>query len=112
MQNASHSMMDASKSPWAIWTTSTFWPIMTAPMLHLERHYGVRRLKRSMLTMLAAWLGYFIIVSMWARALNKVTVPLLDLPLGVFLVAQGTAVIFLAALVLLVRTSGTASGTR
>jgi putative solute:sodium symporter small subunit len=111
MQNASHSMA-ASKSPWAIWTTSSLWPIMAAPMLHLERHFGVRRLKRGMLTMLAAWLGYFIIISMWARALNKVTVPLLDIPLGVFLVAQGTAVIFLAALVLLVRTSGNASTAR
>jgi putative solute:sodium symporter small subunit len=111
MQNASHSMA-ASKSPWAISTTSTLWPIMATPMLHLERHFGVRRLKRSMLTMLAAWLGYFIIISMWARALNKVTVPLLDIPLGVFLVAQGTAVIFLAALVLLVRTSGNASTAR
>ena len=111
MQNASHSMA-ASKSPSAIWTTSTLWPVMATPMLHLERHFGVRRLKRSMLTMLAAWLGYFIVISMWARALNKVTVPLLDLPLGVFLVAQGTAVIFLAALVLLVRTSGTASKAR
>jgi putative solute:sodium symporter small subunit len=46
------------------------------------------------------------VVSMSVRALNKVTVPLLDMPLGVFLAAQGTAVIFLAALILLVKTSG------
>ena len=65
-----------------------------------------------MLTMLAAWLGYFIVISMWARALNKVTVPLLDIPLGVLLVAQGTVVIFFAALVLLVRISGAASARR
>jgi len=111
MQNASHSMA-TSQSPWAIWATSTLRPLMATPMLHLERQFGIRRLKRSMLTMLAAWLGYFIVISMWARALNKVTVPLLDIPLGVFLVAQGTAVIFLAALVLLVRTSGAGSATR
>lgn len=95
MQNASNSM--------------AMWAIMTTPMQRLERHFGVRRLKRGMLGMLAAWLGYFAIISMWARALNKVMVPLIDIPLGVFLVAQGTAVIFFAALVLLVRISGTAT---
>jgi putative solute:sodium symporter small subunit len=98
MQNASNST--------AVWAT------MTAPMLRLERHFGVRRLKRGMLAMLAAWLGYFAVISMWARALNKVTVPLLDMPLGVFLVAQGTAVIFVAALVLLARISAAAGATR
>ena len=98
MQNASNSM--------------AAWAIMTAPMLRLEQHFGVRRLKRGMLAMLAGWLGYFAIISMWARALNKVTVPLLDMPLGVFLVAQGIAVIFVAALVLLARISATARVTR
>ena len=98
MQNASNSM--------------AAWAIMTAPMLRLERHFGVRRLKRGMLAMLAGWLGYFAIISMWARALNKVTVPLLDMPLGVFLVAQGTAVIFVATLVLLARISAAAGATR
>ncbi len=98
MQNASNSM--------------AMWAIMTAPMLRLERHFGVRRFKRAIIGMLAAWLGYFVIISMWARALNKVTVPVLDIPLGVFLVAQGTAVIFCAALVLLVRMSGVAGATR
>jgi putative solute:sodium symporter small subunit len=91
MQNASNSM--------ATWAT------MTTPLLRLERQFGVRRLRRGMLAMLAAWLGYFAVISMWARALNKVTVPFLDMPLGMFLVAQGTAVIFCAALVLLVKFS-------
>jgi putative solute:sodium symporter small subunit len=97
MQNASNSM--------AVWAT------MTTPLLRLERHFGVRRLRRGMLAMLGAWLGYFAVISMWARALNKVTVPFLDMPLGMFLVAQGTAVIFCAALVLLVKFSA-ATGTR
>ena len=98
MQNASNSM--------------AVWAIMTTPMQRLERHFGGRRLKRGMLAMLAAWLGYFAVISMWARALNKVMVPLLDIPLGVLLVAQGTVVIFFAALVLLVRISGAASARR
>src|SRR5262245_48675349 len=88
------------------------WAIMTEPLLRFERQFGVRRLRRGMLTMLAVWLAYFAVISMWARALNKVTVPLLDIPLGVFLAAQGTAVIFCAALVLLVKFSGLARATR
>ena len=92
--------------PTAIWTD---WAELS---LGLDRHFGLSRLKRGMLAMLAAWLGYFIVISMSVRALNKVTVPVLDMPLGVFLAAQGTAVIFLAALVLLVKTSGTANARR
>jgi hypothetical protein len=99
MQNASNSM--------------AVWAIMTTPMQRLERHFGVRRLKRGMLAMLAAWLGYFAIISMWARALNKVTVPLLDIPLGpTSWLRQGTAVIFCAALVLMMRISGATGATR
>jgi putative solute:sodium symporter small subunit len=85
---------------------------MTAPMLRLEEHFGVRPLRRVMLAMLTAWLGYFAVISMWARTLNKVTVPFFDIPLGMFLVAQGTAVIFCAALVLIVRISSAAGATR
>jgi uncharacterized membrane protein len=95
MQNASNSK--------AMWTD------MAALNLHLERHFGVSRLKRGMLTMLAAWLGYFVVINMTVRTLNKMMVPWLDVPLGVFLVAQGTAVIFFAALILLVKTWGDAS---
>ncbi len=98
MQNASNS--------------AAAWAVMTAPMLRLERQFGVRPLRRVVLAMLTVWFGYFLIISMWARALNKVTVPLLDIPLGVLLVAQGTAVIFCAALVLMVRISATLGATR
>jgi putative solute:sodium symporter small subunit len=98
MQNASNS--------------TAMWAVMTTPLLRLERHFGVRRLRRGMLAMLGAWLAYFAVISMWARALNKVLVPLLDVPLGMFLVAQGTAVIFVVALVLMVKISGSTRATR
>ena len=97
MQNASHSL--APWSPGAL--TAALTPI-------LERHFGIRRLKRGMIAMLAGWLGYFIVISMTIRTLNRVTVPYLDEPLGVLLVIQGTAVIFIAALILLVRAAATA----
>src|SRR5262249_23036552 len=98
MQNASNS--------------AAVWAVMTAPMLRMEQQFGVRPLRRVMLAMLTAWLAYFAVISVWARALNKVTVPYLDIPLGMFLVAQGTAVIFFAALVLIVRISMAAGATR
>lgn len=69
--------------------------------VRFEQRLGAR-LKRAMVAMLAAWLGYFIIISMSARTLNKVTVPLVNMQLGLFLVAQGTAIIFFATLILLV----------
>ncbi len=90
MQNASH--------PRAIRSA------MASAALRFDQHVGVR-LKRTMLALLAAWLGYFAVISMTARTLNKITVPLIEAPLGVFLGAQGTAVIFVAAIILLVRTS-------
>ena len=73
--------------------------------VQVERHFAARQLKRGILAMLAAWLGYFAIISLTVRSLNKVTVPLVEMPLGAFLVAQGTAIIFVAALVLLLRTA-------
>ena len=73
--------------------------------VQVERHFAIRQLKRGMLAMLAAWLGYFAIISLTVRSLNKVTVPLVEIPLGAFLVAQGTAIIFVASLILLLRTA-------
>ena len=95
MQNASSSMP----------ASAVYAAIVAVPMLHLERHFGIRRLKRGMLTMLAAWITYFVIISLWARALNKVIVPVLDMPLGIFLAAQGTVIIFFASLIMLLRTA-------
>jgi putative solute:sodium symporter small subunit len=73
--------------------------------VQVERHFAARQLKRGILTMLAAWLSYFAVISLTVRSLNKVTVPLIEMPLGAFLVAQGTAIIFVAALILLLRTA-------
>jgi putative solute:sodium symporter small subunit len=73
--------------------------------VQVERHFVAHQLKRGMLAMLAAWLGYFAVISLTVRSLNKVTVPLIEMPLGAFLVAQGTAIIFVAAVILLLKTA-------
>ncbi len=102
-------MQNASRSIAATAAHSAPSALLATPMLLLERHFGIRRLKRGILTMLAAWIGYFVVISMWSRALNKVIVPVLDMPLGIVLVAQGTAIVFFASLILLLRTAARAS---
>ena len=58
------------------------------------------RLKNLILTLLGVWIGYFAAVNMFARTLNKIDVPLLGLPLGVYLVIQGAMIVFLVTLYL------------
>jgi putative solute:sodium symporter small subunit len=69
----------------------------------LERRYGVGGLRRGILTMLAGWIGYFLLINMFVRSLNKVVVPVLDLPLGFFLAMQGAVVVFIVTLFVLVK---------
>ncbi len=78
-------------------------PDLAATAVALERRYGVAGLRRGILTMLAGWIGYFLLINMFVRSLNKVTVPVLDLPLGFFLAMQGAVVIFVLALYFLAR---------
>jgi putative solute:sodium symporter small subunit len=68
-----------------------------------ERRYGVGGLKRGLLGLLAGWIAYFIAINMFIRSLNKVIVPVLDLPLGIFMAMQGAVVIFVVALVFLTK---------
>jgi putative solute:sodium symporter small subunit len=73
-------------------------PELAETVAALERRYGVGGLRRGMLTMLAGWIGYFLLINMFVRSLNKVTVPVIDMPLGFFLAMQGAVVIFVVAL--------------
>jgi len=54
-----------------------------------------------MLATLGAWIAYFLIINMFVRSLNKIVVPVLDIPLGFCLAIQGTAVVFAVALYML-----------
>src|ERR1700730_3740842 len=58
------------------------------------------RLKNLILTLLGVWIGYFAAVNMFARTLNKIDVPLLGVPLGVYMVIQGAMIVFLVTLYL------------
>ena len=78
----------------------------------LERRHGVAGLRRGMLAMLAGWIGYFLLISMFVRSLNKVIVPIFDMPLGFFLAMQGAAVMFVVALCFLARWRAAAAPVR
>jgi putative solute:sodium symporter small subunit len=68
-----------------------------------EHRVALGELKNGLLTMLAVWIAYFVIVKLFGDALDRIAVPVIGLPLGAFLVMQGTLVMFLAALVFVVR---------
>jgi putative solute:sodium symporter small subunit len=55
-------------------------------------------LKNLVLVMLAIWIVYFAAIHMFVRTLNKIDVPVLELPLGVFLAIQGAVIVFGVAL--------------
>ena len=56
------------------------------------------RTRTLMLVMLASWIGYFLVVHLYIASLNKVIVPIVGLPLGVYLPIQGALAVFAVAL--------------
>jgi putative solute:sodium symporter small subunit len=68
-------------------------------------------LKKVMLTALTAWIAYFLVVNMFVRTLNKVVIPLLEIPLGVYLAIQGTVIVFGVALYVIARRADESSST-
>jgi putative solute:sodium symporter small subunit len=68
-----------------------------------QHQHVVALLRRTMMVMLPVWLVYFFAIKLFIRNLNTVTVPLVDMPLGTYLVIQGSVVAFAVILVLLTR---------
>lgn len=58
------------------------------------------------LALLLAWIGFFFFVNAFVTSLNKITVPLIELPLGLYLAAQGSVIIFFVLLYLFCRQRG------
>jgi putative solute:sodium symporter small subunit len=54
---------------------------------------------RIMLAFLAVWAIFSFGVQAYARPLNKITVPVLNMPLGLYLAAQGALIMFVILLV-------------
>jgi putative solute:sodium symporter small subunit len=56
------------------------------------------RAKKLLLAMLGVWLTYFLLVNWFVHSLNKIAVPVIGIPLGVYLAIQGAAIVFAVAL--------------
>ena len=62
------------------------------PLIEQRAHW--LRANRLMLVMLALWLVFALVVYLFVIPLNKITVPVLNMPLGFFIAAQGALVVF------------------
>jgi putative solute:sodium symporter small subunit len=56
------------------------------------------RFKNLMLVMFGLWLTFFFVIHTFVRSLNKIVVPVLDLPLGVYMPVQAAIIVFLVSL--------------
>jgi putative solute:sodium symporter small subunit len=65
----------------------------------------VARMKKLLLVMLGLWMSYFLAVNWFVHSLNKIAVPVLDIPLGTYLAVQGAAIVFAVALFRFARTA-------
>ena len=63
------------------------------------------RAKKLLLVMLGLWMAYFLLVNWFVHSLNKVAVPVLEIPLGTYLAVQGAAIVFAVALFRFARTA-------
>jgi hypothetical protein len=60
-------------------------------------------LKSEILLLLGAWIAYFVVVELFMRTLDRIMVPVVEMPLSGLVVAQGCALLFPRALYLLIR---------
>ena len=61
-----------------------------------EAHW--RKTTRLMFTHLGIWLFFGFIIHMFVNTLNKVTIPILGFPLGFYMAAQGSLIVFVVML--------------
>lgn len=56
------------------------------------------RFKNLMLVMFGAWLGFFFLTHTFMKTLNKIVVPVIELPLGAYMPVQAAMIVFAVAL--------------
>ena len=71
--------------------------------LGADRHVALGDLKNSILVLLGIWIGYFLVINFYSQSLDRITIPVVEMPLGQILIAQGVFVIFCCALYLLIQ---------
>ena len=66
-----------------------------------EAHW--RKTTRLMLTHLGIWFFFGYVIHMFVVPLNKITIPFLGFPLGFYMAAQGSLIVFVVMLFLFAR---------
>jgi uncharacterized membrane protein len=56
------------------------------------------RFKKLMVMLFGAWLGLFFVTHTFMKSLNKIVVPVLDLPLGSYMPVQAAMIVFAVTL--------------
>jgi putative solute:sodium symporter small subunit len=75
-------------------------PTMAPADTQANREEHWRRTTNLMLTHLGLWVFFGYIVHMFVYPLNKITIPILDFPLGFYMAAQGSLIAFVVMLFL------------
>lgn len=60
----------------------------------LKKQLELSRLKNLLLITLAGWVSYFLGINLAIFKLNRIIVPIINLPLGFYLAVQGSIVMF------------------
>jgi putative solute:sodium symporter small subunit len=64
--------------------------------LMLSAHW--QRFKNLMLVMFGAWLALFFVTNTFMKSLNKIVVPVLEMPLGFYMPVQAAMIVFVVTL--------------
>jgi putative solute:sodium symporter small subunit len=72
-------------------------------MLTLYQSARWARFKNLMLVMFGGWLVFSFVISTFVRTLNKITIPVIELPLGFYMPIQAAMVVFAVTLFWLAR---------
>jgi putative solute:sodium symporter small subunit len=74
-------------------------------LIEVQNSSTFARAKKLLLVMLGLWLTYFLLVNWFVHKLNRIAVPVLEIPLGTYLAVQGAAIVFAVALFRFARTA-------
>jgi putative solute:sodium symporter small subunit len=73
------------------------------PMLEAKDLVDWSGVRNPLFVLLGLWIVFFLIIHGFIHALNKLTVPVVGLPFGYYMAAQGSIIVLLALLYLLAK---------
>jgi putative solute:sodium symporter small subunit len=106
-QHARIQLPDRLEARWAMFDWNDYpWTSRS----DLKRQLQLHRLKNLLLVTLAGWVSYFLGINLAILKLNKIIVPVINLPLGFYLAVQGSIVMFVIFLFWFAKNQRVANG--